>query len=98
MPARAVGGPVAARGNGQAAADAEARTLRRQLGNATGGKKGEREREGTRLHSGLLRVDVSLEAAADLVRSTATCTRTPSRRSSGGLMTTTLVSASPPVT
>src|SRR3989475_6281574 len=55
-------------------------------------------RQGTRLHCGLLREEVSFGATADLVLSSATCTRAPSRRSSAGLITTTLPTASPPVT
>src|SRR5437870_2719240 len=66
IPARPVAAPVAARGNGQAASKAQSRALRREPGNAAGGKKRKHQRQGTRVHCDLLREEVSLAARASV--------------------------------
>src|SRR6266852_5913847 len=103
MPARAVGCPVAARGNGYAAAEAEARALRCQVISARppGGDQRKHQTEDARVrtHRGRLGEEMSFGATPDLLLSAATIrTRAPSCRSSAGLITMSSPAARPPVT
>src|SRR5713226_2462031 len=102
MPARAVGCPVAARGNGYAAAEAEARALRCQVISARPSgdqRKHQTEDARVRTHRGRLGEEMSFGATPDLLLSAPTIrTRAPSCRSSAGLITMSSPAARPPVT